>query len=179
MGWFSSLLKLTWVSPKWRLPIYFLAGLMAGLSLVIFRISAVTSYLSDDPKACINCHIMVPQYAAWERSSHRAVASCNDCHVPHDNLAHKLFYKAKDGTRHGFMFTFNLQPQAIHASKAAIPVIQENCLRCHGGLVRDVFHSKDSQRLCWECHRNVPHGDVRSLSSSPEVRRPHLKPVLK
>ena len=36
------------------------------------------SYLTNDPAACANCHIMSEHFAAWTKSSHRAVAVCND-----------------------------------------------------------------------------------------------------
>jgi cytochrome c nitrite reductase small subunit len=28
------------------------------------------------------------------------------------------------------------------------------------------------ERLCWDCHQNVPHSDVRSLSSTPNAIAP-------
>jgi len=31
---------------------------------------------------------------------------------------------------------------------------------------------KDEGKLCWECHRDVPHGDVRGLNSAPDARVP-------
>ena len=27
-------------------------------------------------------------------------------------------------------------------------------------------------KLCWDCHRDVPHGNVRGLSSAPNARVP-------
>lgn len=47
------------------------------------------AYLSDDPKACVSCHIMRPQY----HGSHKAFAICNDCHLPHTNLPMKSCLK--------------------------------------------------------------------------------------
>jgi hypothetical protein len=29
------------------------------------------SYLSTDPRACVNCHVMNPQYDAWLKSGRR------------------------------------------------------------------------------------------------------------
>jgi cytochrome c nitrite reductase small subunit len=33
-------------------------------------------------------------------------------------------------------------------------------------------HLSNNDRACWECHREVPHGRVRSLSSVPNARIP-------
>ena len=167
-------------------PVMVLGGLLAALFLIIFRFSNAASYLSDDPRACINCHIMTPEYVTWERGSHGRVAVCNDCHVPHDNIFRKYFFKAQDGSRHAFMFTFRMEPQVIKAHKPSIGVIQENCLRCHANLVGQVRYANSTAeaaahgdgRLCWECHRETPHGRVHSLASVPHARRPQQEPVI-
>jgi cytochrome c nitrite reductase small subunit len=33
-------------------------------------------------------------------------------------------------------------------------------------------HSMRSERKCWECHRETPHGRVNSLTSVPNARIP-------
>src|ERR1700755_1517599 len=72
--------------PAWRfnrplLGIAILVGACAGLGLFTFDYAEGLSYLSNDPKACVNCHIMNDQYAGWTKSSHHAAATCNDCHL--------------------------------------------------------------------------------------------------
>lgn len=175
----------------WNLPVLLALGVFAGLVAGTAHVSRATSYLSDDPRACINCHIMTPEYASWERGSHGRVANCNDCHVPHDNIARKYFFKAKDGARHATMFTLRMEPQVIKMHEAGQKVVMENCLRCHGnlfsgtgssiagpkGLASAAVH-KDDGRLCWDCHRETPHGRVHSLSSTPNVRVPPLESPL-
>jgi len=135
--------------------------------------------MSDDPKACINCHIMVPEYSTWQHSSHGRVTVCNDCHVPHDNLAMKYFFKAKDGGRHSFLFTFGMERQTIEAIPESKEVIQKNCLRCHENVVSEVKGQTHAtfDRPCIECHQEVPHGKVHSLSSTPNAAVPPLTPV--
>ena len=67
-----------------------LAGLFGGIvGLGGFTVNYAQglSYLTDDPKACANCHIMRDYYDGWNRGSHKHVAVCNDCHAPHDNIA--------------------------------------------------------------------------------------------
>jgi cytochrome c nitrite reductase small subunit len=50
---------------KWKVVVIILFGIFIGLILFAFRISKAASYLSDDPKTCVNCHIIAPQYATW------------------------------------------------------------------------------------------------------------------
>ncbi len=157
-----------------------LSGLLAGLLIFIIYISRAHSYLSDDPRACINCHIMAPQYANWIHSAHRETAVCNDCHVPHQTIFHHYLFKAMDGTRHSYVYTFRLEPQTITMHAMGRKTVQDNCMRCHETLLSRTamgHQPKDQQRLCWECHRHTPHGRVKSLSSTPNARVPTTGPV--
>lgn len=153
-------------------------GTFAGMLPYLARISEGASYLSDNPRTCINCHIMVPEYASWQHSSHGTVATCNDCHVPHDNLLKKYYFKAKDGSRHSYLFTLRRERQVIQAIPESREVIQKNCLRCHASVVDKItpVHS-DFDRSCTDCHREVPHGRVHSLTSTPNAAVPPLNPV--
>jgi cytochrome c nitrite reductase small subunit len=165
---------------QWKVPVIMALGILVGLGAYVIYISKAPSYLSDDPKTCVNCHIMAPQYATWNHSSHREVANCNDCHVPHNNVFNKYFFKAKDGMRHASMFTLRLEPQVIFIHEAGRNVVQNNCKRCHEKLIYDtrlntmmptMAHNIDD-RYCWECHRETPHGRVNSISSVPNARVP-------
>lgn len=170
---------------NWRIPVLFALGVLIGLGLMILRVSNAFSYLSDDPEACINCHVMTTQFASWQHSSHRRCASCNDCHVPHDNVIRKYYFKATDGLRHSAIFTLRMEPQVIMIKDAGQTVVQENCIRCHEHLVSEtslVSVTKESSmhgagKLCWECHRETPHGRVNSLSATPFARVPGVTPV--
>lgn len=170
----------------WTVPVVLALGALAGLGLVTVHVGRATSYLSDDPRACINCHVMYPQYATWQHGSHGRVAVCNDCHVPHDTLLRKFAFKAQDGLRHSTIFTLRLEPQVIRVKPAGVAVIQENCRRCHGGLLEHAPHlavsaaesARGRGKLCWECHRETPHGRVQSLASTPFARVPGLDPVV-
>ena len=183
---FRKLLNLVIPPPEWKVPVIISLGVLAGLSLLIFRISNASSYFSDDPGACINCHVMTPQFATWQRSSHARVATCNDCHVPHDNPVRTYAFKASDGTRHAFMFTFRLEPQVIRIKEEGVNVVQENCIRCHYNYTNETslvtVSGEDAKhgegKLCWNCHRRVPHGLVNSLSSFPLARVPKLTRVI-
>jgi len=155
-------------------------GATIGLASYIFYISRAYSYLSDEPKTCVNCHIMAPQYATWNHSSHRERTNCNDCHVPHNNVLNKYYFKAKDGLRHASVFTMRAEPQVIFIKQEGQEVVQDNCIRCHTNVIKDhrMMAMKNNvneeriERKCWDCHREVPHGRVNSLSSVPYARVP-------
>lgn len=168
--------------PNWKLPVLFSLGILTGLFFFVLHIGRATSYLSDKPEACVNCHVMAPQYATWERSNHGRFTVCNDCHVPQDNILKKYYFKATDGMRHSFMFTFRLEPQVIQIKQAGKDAVQQNCIRCHSELIHPIsIRAISNQKIqeegdgyCWDCHRDVPHGRVNSLSSTPYARVPVL-----
>lgn len=165
---------------NWHLPVLIILGVILGMCAYLFYVSRAWSYLSDKPSTCTNCHIMAPQYATWAHSSHRETANCNDCHVPHNNVFNKYYFKAKDGLRHATIFTLRAEPQVIFIKDAGKDVVQNNCLRCHSNLLSSFhegnlhtnFYIQKKQRNCWECHRETPHGRVNSLSSVPYARTP-------
>ncbi|KAF0159470.1 MAG: cytochrome c nitrite reductase membrane subunit NrfH [Ignavibacteria bacterium] len=171
---------------KWKMPVIILLGIFFGLGFYVIYISNAASYLSDDPKTCVNCHVMYPQYATWERGSHGRVATCNDCHVPQDNLINKYLFKANDGLRHATYFTMRWEPQVIQIKEAGKNAVQENCIRCHTNLVHPIglraINNKNVQdqteKFCWDCHRETPHGRIHSLSSTPYANVPQLKPSI-
>ncbi|HEY0868517.1 MAG TPA: cytochrome c nitrite reductase small subunit [Fimbriimonas sp.] len=168
------------LTPGWRLLGMALLGALVGMFGYVVTISNAPSYMSDDPKACINCHIMEPVYATWQHSSHAKVTVCNDCHVPQDNALRKYFFKANDGLRHSALFTLRMERQVIQAIPESKAVIQENCIRCHEPVVsmaKSLVHS-DTARPCIDCHREVPHGRIHSLSATPNAPVPKLAPVL-
>lgn len=163
-----------------------LSGMFCGLVLYVGYVSNAASYLSNDASACVNCHIMAPYYATWQHSSHARVANCNDCHVPHDNFFNKWFFKAKDGLRHASMFALRIEPQVIRTLDASSGVIMDNCIRCHTQLNQEFVNTGriafsdvtcGQGKACWDCHRNIPHGN-NSLSSTPNAIVPYPKSVV-
>ena len=84
----------------WKLAAIIAGGVLCGLGSYTLYASRAWTYLSDDPATCVNCHIMGPYYATWNHSSHSRNATCNDCHVPHENAVKKWFFKGMDGMRH-------------------------------------------------------------------------------
>ena len=171
---------------SWKLPVVIVLAIFTSLIFFAIYISNATSYISDDPKTCINCHVMFPQYASWQHSSHYRITNCNDCHVPHNNFISKYFFKASDGLRHATIFTLRNEPQVIEIRQAGINVVQDNCIRCHKDLVEMTSlvevtgenHNVVKGKRCWDCHRETPHGTVKSLASAPNAIVPQLPSVI-
>lgn len=172
-NWFKRITEIFLLHKQPRLFVV-MWGILAGLLLLIFVTSNTSSYLSDQSETCVNCHVMNSFYATWMHSSHRERANCNDCHVPHNNIINKYYFKARDGLRHSFVFTFKLEPQVIRIKDAGKQVVQNNCIRCHVEQIRDVAILNNSgsidgdsdEKLCWDCHRELPHSRVHSLAAS-------------
>ena len=85
------ILGLWFLSRGWRPAGFLMLGIAGGMGLFVLHISRATSYLSDAPETCVNCHVMTAQYVTWQHSSHAGVTTCNDSHVPHTSLAAQYF----------------------------------------------------------------------------------------
>ena len=102
--------------------------------------------------------------------------------IAHTSVFAKYFFKAKDGMRHSTVFTLRNEPQVMKIKEEGTSVVQENCKRCHSFVNEEVTtmnvtgenYTHGEGKLCWECHRNVPHGTVTSLSSTPNAFVPRL-----
>ena len=46
-----------------------IGGILLGLISYSFYYAKRMSYFSSDPKACVNYHIMQPQYDSWQKGS--------------------------------------------------------------------------------------------------------------
>jgi len=135
-----------------------LIGLVVGLGSFTFAYAKGYSYLQDDPAACANCHVMQDQFSGWVRSSHRNVATCNDCHTPHDTVG-KYLVKGKNGFWHSFYFTTGAFPEPIRIGEGNRAVTEAACRHCHGDLVEamDGGHHGADAVSCIRCHGAVGH----------------------
>ncbi len=133
-------------------------GVALGLGFYTLIYARGASYLTDDPAACANCHIMSEHYAAWMKSSHRHVAVCNDCHTPHAPLP-KYATKAANGFWHSFAFTSGEFPEPLRIKDANRRVTEAACRRCHGAVVTamDTGHAGARTVACLRCHGRVGH----------------------
>lgn len=140
-----------------------MVGVLTGVGGYTFYYAKGASYLSNDPKACVNCHIMRDQYDSWQKSSHHAHATCNDCHVPHD-LIGKYLTKAENGYHHSKGFTFQDFHEPIRIKPGNAAVLNANCRYCHGAFVREITAHrviKNEELYCVRCHDSVGHGPSR------------------
>ncbi len=138
-----------------------LIGLFAGVGLTTFRYGEGLSYFSKDPRACINCHIMQPQFDSWQKASHHTAASCVECHLPH-NTIEKYIAKADNGYRHSKGFTLQDFPEPIMIGERNGRILQENCVRCHDAMVHGIVGEKKPELktlTCVHCHAGVGHGE--------------------
>lgn len=145
-----------------------LVGIAIGLGGFTFVYAKGYSYLGTDPAACANCHIMDEHYSAWLKSSHRSVATCNDCHTPHSTIP-KYVVKARNGFWHSFYFTTGDFPYPLRITPANHAVTEGTCRYCHESIAHGMqaldgeppdevrrFASADGVE-CTRCHRYVGH----------------------
>jgi cytochrome c nitrite reductase small subunit len=141
-------------------------GVALGLGTYTFTYARGWAYMTNDPQACANCHIMNEQYDGWIKSSHRLVAVCNDCHVP-DNLLAKYSTKARNGFWHSYYFTTGHFPEPIRALPASRAIAEVNCRRCHGPVVQTMgtpSHAGSRDISCIRCHGSVGHLELAATN---------------
>jgi cytochrome c nitrite reductase small subunit len=133
-------------------------GLGAGIGSYTFLYAQGWSYLTNNPVACANCHIMHDHYNAWVKSSHRAVATCNDCHTP-ANIVAKYSTKADHGFWHSYAFTTGDFHEPIRMQARSQAVTENACRTCHAAIVQaiDLPHRRSMQLSCIRCHSTVGH----------------------
>jgi cytochrome c nitrite reductase small subunit len=139
-----------------------LLGIAGGLGLYTFVYAKGYSYITNDPAACANCHVMNEQYDGWLKASHRAVAVCNDCHVPQD-LAGKYWTKARNGFWHSYYFTSQTFEEPIRATHTSRAIAEANCRRCHEPIVQAMgtpSHAGPDELSCIRCHGSVGHVEL-------------------
>lgn len=133
-------------------------GIALGVGAYVFVYARGASYLTDDPAACANCHIMSDHYAAWSKSSHRAVAVCNDCHTPAGFFS-KYTTKASNGFWHSFGFTTGRFIDPLRIKPHNREIAEQACRKCHQGIVDAIEASRqaDTPTSCIRCHQSVGH----------------------
>ena len=134
-------------------------GIALGLGAYTFVYARGYSYLSNNAAACANCHIMREHYDAWNKSSHKAVATCNGCHTPHD-LVGKYLTKARNGFWHSFYFTTGRFPEPIGINAGNLRITEHACRSCHADITQMIdagAHGSQGGIRCARCHANVGH----------------------
>ncbi|MEL7060227.1 MAG: cytochrome c nitrite reductase small subunit [Acidobacteriota bacterium] len=145
------------------------SGVLGGLGAFTFGYGEGAAYLIDDPQSCANCHIMQPQLDSWAKSSHQAVATCNDCHLPHHALG-KWITKADNGFFHSLAFTTSAFHEPIQIKPRNRRVTQSACLDCHAEFVHQMLPAEPGEDplMCVHCHGDVGHAGRASGVSQRE-----------
>lgn len=140
-----------------------LSGAMFGTGTYALYYGEGSSYLSNDPRTCVNCHIMRDNYDSWQKSSHHAVAVCNDCHAPHDFFG-KYLTKVENGFWHSTAFTLGISRDPLVIRDRNSRVLQGTCLQCHADVVAETSAHAEAGNIgagsCVHCHLSVGHGST-------------------
>jgi cytochrome c nitrite reductase small subunit len=133
-------------------------GLALGVGAYTFVYARGAAYLTNDPAACANCHVMREQYDGWVAGSHRAAAVCNDCHTP-PGLLGKYTTKALNGFWHSFAFTTGRFHEPIQINARNRAVTETACRHCHTAVVEaiDLGRHGAPRLTCTGCHAAVGH----------------------
>jgi cytochrome c nitrite reductase small subunit len=133
-------------------------GLAVGVGGYTFIYAKGSSYMTNDPAACANCHIMQEHYDGWIKSSHRSVAVCNDCHTP-PGLVAKYATKASNGFWHSFAFTSGRFPEPLRIKQHNREITEKACRKCHDDIVYAIEgpHAGSVGMSCVRCHSSVGH----------------------
>ena len=151
-------------SLRWRmwLPPVLVAsalGVFGGLTVFTFGYGEGYAYLGNAPESCANCHVMQEAFDSWQKSSHHAVAVCNDCHTPHHNLLAKYITKADNGFFHSLAFTTGNFKDPIQIKERNSRIVQAACVDCHQQLVHPMLPAESGGDMlaCVHCHAGVGH----------------------
>ena len=103
---------------------------------------------------------MNEHYDAWNKSSHHAVATCNDCHTPHD-LVGKYTVKAQNGFWHSLYFTTGRYPYPLRIRPSNHRVTERACRYCHADITeaidpRSAAHTDVPRAPAGFSHQGLP-----------------------
>lgn len=150
--------------------LFFVVFIIVGGAYTFYNAKGF-SYLSNDSKACNNCHIMNEVYADYMSGPHskevngKPRATCAECHLPHSFIP-KWIAKAQSGLGHAYAFTFKLDslPTNLSATQKSKEIIQQTCIDCHFKVAENVInattipeHSGKDALSCVSCHKDVGH----------------------
>ena len=135
-----------------------LAGTAAGVGGYTVHYARGTSYLSDAPETCANCHVMQEFFDGWVKGSHRSVATCNDCHTP-PGLVPKYATKAANGFWHSYAFTTGRFHEPLQIKPSNRLVTEHACRKCHADIVEAIEGPAIQVGTveCIRCHATVGH----------------------
>ncbi|WP_353684617.1 cytochrome c nitrite reductase small subunit [Thermodesulfovibrio sp. 3907-1M] len=109
---------------------------------------------TNSSEFCAKCHVMEEQYITLMKGGLHNTLKCVDCHLPNDSKVNFYVWKGIDGTKDIVHFYSGSVPDRITISAHGTKTIQQNCIRCHEGMVSRI---DVSDRKCWDCHRRISH----------------------
>lgn len=153
----ASTLKRRRLAP-WAVSLAVMLGVLGGVGAFTFGYGKGWSYLSNDPTMCVNCHVMQDHFDSWQNSSHRHVAVCNDCHLPHHPIG-KWVVKGDNGFFHSLAFTLENFHDPIQIKPRNRRVTQGTCIHCHADFVHELAIGGPNGEWpsCVHCHSDVGH----------------------
>ena len=133
------------------------------------------SYLSNDPKACVNCHIMRDHYDGWAEGQPPRRRDLQ--RLPHPARLHPQVpgrrRRTGSGTPRGSRFRTSTSRSGSARRTAA--VLQKNCIHCHHDVVRRTILGPSGRRRGRQLRplsrRRRPRSD-RDRKEPPHVRDP-------
>jgi cytochrome c nitrite reductase small subunit len=145
-------------APVWaaRVTLGAAVGLATGVGAYTFVYARGASYMTNDPAACANCHVMRDYYDGWAKSSHRAVAVCNDCHTP-EGFWGKYRSKLSNGFWHSFAFTAGRFPEPLRIKPHNRAITEARCVGCHAEVAEAMTPEGGAPPPCIRCHGAVGH----------------------
>lgn len=159
------------MTPKFSIAILgSILGIAIGVGLYTFVYAKGYSYMTNDPQACANCHIMQEHFSSWTKASHHSVATCNDCHTPAGFFG-KYMTKASNGFWHSFAFTTGDYPDPLRIKQHNREITEEACRKCHQEIVEAIdllehgtgandggkHTGATNEPSCVRCHNTVGH----------------------
>jgi cytochrome c nitrite reductase small subunit len=143
----------------WRFAAAAVVGILIGIGGYATAYAQVPSYFGEDPRTCANCHAMQTQFDSWRKGPHQNVATCNDCHLPHDSVGAKYMTKAEDGVVHAYKFTLNNYPNNIVIRDKNLRIANQACLECHDQMTDQmrITMGATQEMSCVRCHAQVGH----------------------
>jgi cytochrome c nitrite reductase small subunit len=140
-----------------------IVGAALGIGAYTYIYADGASYMSNASEVCANCHVMEDHYAAWMKSSHSGVATCNDCHTPPGTVS-KYVTKARSGWNHASAFTVGGFPDRLLISESGARVTEQACRSCHEQMTVAIRQGHGGARgehgdgvSCVRCHADVGH----------------------
>lgn len=131
--------------------------IVVAVVIFIFILAILSPKLlakTNTPEFCASCHVMEEQYLTLMKGGLHNSLKCVDCHLPNNSKVSFYFWKAVDGSKDFIAFHTGSVPDQIKTSAHGKKTIQQNCIRCHEGMVSRITIS---DRKCWDCHKRISH----------------------